>query len=103
MKEAGKEPSLPKVNLEDSNAVVTLAQALINIQSISGHEQTIANSLSAWLTEQGWKVVLQRVDKADSTGVSSSRCSSSRHSSRLVSCHMPIYCLNNSSVFQVLL
>ena len=59
---------LPDVDEENETApggaVVQLAQALIDIESVSGREQRMAKALEGWLTKRGWKVVLQAVPAA---------------------------------------
>lgn len=42
-------------------AVVQLAEALINIESVSGREQRMGKALQGWLVKRGWKVTLQPV------------------------------------------
>lgn len=62
---------LPDVDEDDGqgDGVVLLAQSLINIQSLSGMEQSMAASLTSWLTKRGWEVRLQKVTKASPSGV----------------------------------
>lgn len=45
-------------------AVVALAEALVNIKSVSGREHRMAKALEAWLCKRGWRVVLQPVAPA---------------------------------------
>ena len=47
--------------LGPGDAVVQLAEALINIESVSGREQRVAKALEGWLKNRGWVVTLQPV------------------------------------------
>ena len=49
------------MELEYQSPVVQLAYRLINIESISGQEQSMAHYLQEYLTENGWCVELQEV------------------------------------------
>ncbi len=49
---------------ESGEAVVALAEALVNIKSVSGREHRMAKALEAWLTKRGWRVELQPVAPA---------------------------------------
>ena len=51
---------------EDSpgEAVIRLAESLINIESLSGSEHAMAHALKGWLSKRGWEVVLQPVPPA---------------------------------------
>lgn len=54
--------STPHDDISEINDVVDLAEALINIASLSGYEQPMSSALSSWLEHRGWHVTLQPVD-----------------------------------------
>ena len=62
------QPELPDVDEENEEApgeaVIQLAEALVNIESVSGREQRMAKALATWLKKRGWKVILQPVAPA---------------------------------------
>lgn len=61
-------PTLPDVDEENEKvageAVIQLAEALINIESLSGREHAMAHALKGWLSKRGWEVTLQPVAAA---------------------------------------
>lgn len=50
-----------------NDEVVKLAMQLINVESLSGHEQPMAVVLKQWLEQRDWIVQLQEVDPQKST------------------------------------
>lgn len=60
---------LPDISSIDESkgedALVDLAAALINIESVSGREQHMAIALKGWLEARGWVVQLQAVEQVD--------------------------------------
>lgn len=65
-------PLLPDVDEENEEvageAVIQLAEALVNIESLSGNEQKMACALQGWLSKRGWEVILQPVPPAPGYG-----------------------------------
>lgn len=61
-------PMLPDVDEENEKAageaVIQLAEALVNVESLSGREHAMAHALQGWLSKRGWEVVLQPVPPA---------------------------------------
>jgi len=61
-------PTLPDVDEENEKAageaVIQLAEALVNIESLSGREHAMAHALQEWLSKRGWQVVMQPVPAA---------------------------------------
>lgn len=50
-----------------NDEVVKLAMQLINVESLSGHEQPMAVVLKQWLEQRDWIVQLQEVEPQKST------------------------------------
>ena len=52
-------------NISGINDVVSLAEALININSVSGKEGLMADALESWLKPRGWAVLRQKLSNFD--------------------------------------
>lgn len=50
-----------------NDEAVKLAMKLIDVESLSGHEQPMASVLKDWLEERGWTVELQEVEPQKGT------------------------------------
>ena len=52
-------------NISQITDIVSLAEALININSVSGKEGAMADALESWLTPRGWNVIRQKLSNFD--------------------------------------